>query len=125
LAEALKKTQIQNINDVSLIGHAPATASAANSTLFDLTTVWLAARGVRNYPLGDELFLIHASSGAIHRLNASGKVAWQLLQQEPLSGYALSDVIAAYFNVPLAEVTTDIARLLMALSQADLVIKQQ
>lgn len=123
LAAALENPQLQNISDASLISLA--SVSAADSALFDLATVWLAARGVRDYPLGDELFLIHTSSGAIHRLNASGKVAWQLLQCEPLSGHALSDIVAAYFNVPLAEVATDIARLLMALSQADLVIKQQ
>lgn len=69
--------------------------------------------------------MIHPSSGDIHRLNASGKVAWQLLQQEPLSGHALSDVIAAYFNAPITKVRKDIASLLNALAHAKLIVEQQ
>ena len=122
LAKVIDNPDLQSISGASLLSHAP--VSVAGLTLFDHADVWAIANGVSVYPLGDELFLIHPSSGAIHRLNASGKVVWQLLQHEPLSGHALSEVIAVYFNAPLTEVTTDIAHLLMALSQADLVIKQ-
>lgn len=64
------------------------------------------------------------ASGVLHRLNASAKIAWQLLQQEPVSGDALSDVIAAYFNAPSAAVSQDIAVLLNALADAGLIIEQ-
>lgn len=123
LAKVVKTPHLQTASAASLLSHAQ--ISVADSALFDLATVWLSARGVRNYPLGEEVFVIHTASGAIHRLNASAKIAWQLLQQEPLSGHALSDVIAAYFNAPLAEVSQDIARLLTALSQASLIMQQQ
>lgn len=123
LAKAVENFHLQNLSNASLLGHAP--VSLADSADFDLASVWLATTGVSVYALGDELFLIHPSSGDIHRLNASGKVAWQLLQQEPLSGHALSDVIAAYFNAPITKVRKDIASLLNALAQAKLIVKQQ
>ncbi len=123
LAKVIDNSDLQNMSGASLLSHAP--VSVANVTPCNLADVWSAASDVSVYTLGDELFLIHTASGAIHRLNASAKLAWQLLQHEPVSGHALSDIIAAYFNVPLAEVSPDIARLLMALSQTGLVIKQQ
>ena len=91
----------------------------------DLGRIWLPAEGVSSYALGEELFLIHPATGDIHRLNASGRIAWQLLQHEPLSAHALSDVIAAYFSAPLDAVTADISVLMAALFQAELVIKQK
>lgn len=120
LSKALARPHLHAIQAASLLSQTP--VNSAQSTQFDLTKVWSAAQGVKVYPLDDDLFLIHARSGEIYRLNASGKLAWQLLQHEPLSGLALADVLAAYFKAPLAEVSTDIAQLLTALAQTGLIV---
>lgn len=82
---------------------------------------WSVQPQVSAYPLGEELFLIHTASGAIHRLNASGKIVWQLLQQEPLSGLMLSEVLAKHYRTPLETVTADISNLINALAQSGLI----
>ena len=120
LAKAIENPHLQRANSASLLNYMPASVDDAAS--YDLDRIWLPAEGVSSYSLGDELFLIAPLTGDIHRLNASGKIAWQLLQHEPVSGHALSDVIAAYFSVPLNAVTADLSVLLRALSQADLIV---
>lgn len=119
LAQSIKNPQLQNARGASLLTSAP--VSVEPRSPFTLDKVWAVRQEVSAYPLGEELFLIHSSSGDIHRLNTSGKVAWQLLQHEPLSGHALSDVLAAYFDAPHAAVATDVVALLTALAQAGLV----
>lgn len=123
LAKAIDNPQLQPANRASLLNYLP--ASVEEAALHGLDSVWQPAASVSSYSQGDELFLIHTPTGEIHRLNVSGKIAWQLLLHEPLSGHALSDVIAAYFNAPLDAVTADISVLLTALSQAELVVKQK
>lgn len=122
LAQAIDNPQLHKHRTASLLDHPVARAEGAAECA--LGNVWRAASGVSVYPLGEELFLIHPASGVLHRLNASAKIAWQLLQQEPVSGDALSDVIAAYFNAPRAAVSQDIAVLLNALADAGLIIEQ-
>ncbi|HSH49405.1 MAG TPA: PqqD family protein [Halomonas sp.] len=122
LARVVEGSHFQRASDASLLNHPPASAKDASPR--DLDSVWMPASGVSAYPLGEELFLIHTASGAIHRLNASGRVVWQLLQQEPLSGHALSDLLAACFDAPLAAVTADVGALMAALAQAGLVVEE-
>ena len=122
LAQAVDNPHMHSASNASLLNYLP--ASVADAALYSLDSIWLPAHGVSAYSLGEELFLIEPVTGDIHRLNASGKIAWQLLQHEPLSGHALSDVIAAYFSAPLDAVTADIGVLLTALSQAGLVVQQ-
>ncbi len=116
LAKAVDNPHLQSASNASLLNYLP--ASVEDAALCSLDSIWLPAEGVSTYSLGEELFLIHPATGDIHRLNASGKIAWQLLQYEPLLGHALSDVIAAYFSAPLDTVTADMGVLLTALSQA-------
>ena len=123
LAKSIENPHLQQPRNASLLGHSQ--VSVEDASLRDLQRVWMPAKGVSVYPLGEELFLIHTSSGDIHRLNASGKIAWQLLQHEPLSGHALSDVMAAYFNAPLDAVRADVAALITALAQTGLVVECQ
>lgn len=121
LAKTLASPQLRSIQAASLLSQTP--VNSAKTTLFDLAKVWTPAQAVNVYALDEELFLINAASGDIYRLNTSGKLAWQLLQHEPLSGQALADVLAAYFKAPLAEVSTDIAQLLTALAQTGLIVE--
>lgn len=123
LAKVIDNSYSQCSGDASLLSYPPVTV--AEAAVCDLARVWSPVREVSAYPLGDELFLIHTPSGTIHRLNASGKVIWQLLQHEPLSGYALSDVLAEYFNAPLGAVKVDVAMLITALAQTKLISEQQ
>lgn len=122
LAKAVDNPHLQSAGNASLLNYLP--VSVEGAALCSLDSIWLPANGVSTYSLGEELFLIDPVRGDIHRLNASGKIAWQLLQHEPLSGHALSDVIAAYFSAPLGAVTADVSVLLTALSQAGLLAKQ-
>lgn len=122
LAKVIEDASLPRAGGVSLLSCAP--VDVVSASICGLSSIWLPAENVSAYPLAQELFLIHTPSGEIHRLNASGKVVWELLQHEPLSGYALSDVLAAYFNVPLARVTVDVATLIAALAQAQLVTAQ-
>ncbi len=123
LAKAVDNPHLQSASNASLLNYLP--ASVEDAALCSLDSIWLPAEGVSTYSLGEELFLIHPATGDIHRLNASGKIAWQLLQHEALSGHALSDVIAVYFSAPLDTVTADMGVLLTALSQAGLVDQQK
>ncbi|ART82916.1 hypothetical protein CBP31_10000 [Oceanisphaera profunda] len=126
LAQAIKDPQLYAANQASLLNLPPHALQQRGPITAQTTLehIWSAQHAVTAYPLGDELFLINTTSGAIHRLNSSGKIAWQLLQQQPLSGHDLSDVMASYFKAPLAAVTADVATLLTALAQAGLVTNQ-
>ncbi|MEQ5801892.1 PqqD family peptide modification chaperone [Halomonas sp. H10-9-1] len=87
---------------------------------FPATRRWMAAREVRGYPLGHELFLIQPASGVIHRLNPTGEAVWRLLCQEPLTGRELGELLGEHFDEPLASVTEDVCRLLAGLADAGL-----
>lgn len=83
---------------------------------------WRASPNASAQPLGDELFLIHRPSGAIHRLNATGHAAWALLVEEPLSLDELTDCLAEHFAEPRVTLARDLRTLLGALLEAGLVI---
>ena len=126
LAKAIKEPQLQTTHQATLLNIPPHDTQLNNSSRVpaSLEQRWAANNGVTTYPLGDELFLIHTASGAIHRLNSSGKVTWQLLQQQALSGHELSGLIASHFQVPLSQVKADITSLLTALAAAKLIAAQ-
>lgn len=87
----------------------------------DTGSLWTPGSRVSTYPLGDELFLIHTPSGAIHRLNPTARLVWLLLQQEPLGVDELGAILAEHFQQPPGAVTSDIAGLVGALNNAGLV----
>ena len=122
LAKVIKDPALLNANSASLLSVAPheTATHCPLTTQARLEQLWIAQCGVSAYELGAELFLIHTKSGAIHRLNATGKIAWQLLQQA-ISGLELSELIASHFQVPLEQVSTDITALLAALAQTNLI----
>ncbi|MFC2993035.1 PqqD family protein [Halomonas tibetensis] len=82
---------------------------------------WAPEEAVLDYPLGEELFLVDATSGAIHRLNATGRLIWQMLRHEPLSPEELSELIGEHFGQPSARVLDDVQALLVELAGAGLV----
>ena len=120
LAQVLEQVNTKQTSPASLLQCPPVDTTAPAMAL--LSRVWMPAAQVSVYTVGEELFLIQTATGAIHRLNASGKLAWQLLQHEPLSGEAISAVLAEYFAVRVERVRADLAVLLAALAQADLVV---
>lgn len=134
LARAIEEADTRVLNQASLL-NVPAhystqlhSKSALNSSLCDdktqqyvLQNKWVPQQNISSYPLGEELFLIHNSTGAIHRLNSSGKIAWLLLQQTSLSGHTLTHLVADYFQVSINEVTLDISTLMIALAHAGLI----
>lgn len=122
LATIIENPHLHNASPASLINYPSATV--AETTPFSLESVWRAQHNVSSYSLGEELFLIHTTNGAIHRLNATGKLVWQLLQHESLSGLVLSDILASSFNAPRDVVMADVGALIRALAQACLVTKQ-
>ncbi|ART80873.1 PqqD family peptide modification chaperone [Oceanisphaera avium] len=123
LAEVIKHPHLQNMNRASLIKVPPTAPTNEQDKIYvqKADSKWTASPSVTSYPLAEELFLIHNESGAIHRLNSSGKVAWQLLQQEAITAVELSEIIATHFQVPTATVNLDIAALLAILNQAELI----
>lgn len=125
LASVIKNPQLTTSNQASLLNLTPSQVQQCDWDKSGevLQQSWATASGVTTYPLGDELFLIHTVSGAIHRLNSSGKVAWQLLQHEAMYGHELSQIIASHFDAPLAQVSSDIAALLAVLAQVELIIE--
>ena len=127
LANFIKDPERLNGHNASLLNVPPhhVQQSCPNIAAAALESLWVAQQGVTSYALGEELFLIHIASGTIHRVNSSGKIAWQLLQQQPLSGHDLSDVIASHFKAPLNEVTLDISTLLAALAQTGLIAEHR
>lgn len=121
LAKIIQDPQLP-VNKASLLtlpsSELPACSNTASTIL---ERRWTPQTDITSYPLGNELFLIHTLNGAIHRLNSSGNLVWQLLQQQTLSGYELSELVASYFQAPLATVTIDVSTLLTTLAQAELV----
>ena len=83
---------------------------------------WRAGREVRDYPLGDELFLIHTPSGAIHRLNTSGRMVWTLLSHAALTVDELASLLIEHYgDEATATVEADVAELIGRLATADLI----
>lgn len=62
----------------------------------DLDARFRPRSGVRDYCIGEELFLIETSSGALHRLNSSGRATWRLLRVEPLTAAEVADLLVEY-----------------------------
>ena len=83
--------------------------------------LWMPGATVLEYPLEEELFLVAATDGAIHRLNPSGRVIWQLLRQESLSAYELAELLSEHYAQPLEEVLVDVQELLGRLANAGLI----
>ena len=113
------------VHAASLLNPSLAEQSALGLGARSLMTLWEPTQNVSRYEVGEELFLIQTCSGVIHRLNNTGKAVWQLLQQEPLTGQELSEVLAESFDVDLALVQSDIPPLLAALEQAELIEMRQ
>lgn len=82
--------------------------------------LWVPAEGVLDYPLGEELFLVEVAGGAIHRLNPTGRLVWQLLAHEPLAPLELAELLAEHFGQPLPRVLEDLRELLADLAGAGL-----
>ena len=82
---------------------------------------WAPEQSVLDYPLGEELFLVAVASGAIHRLNPTGRLIWQLLRHEPLAPDELAELLGEYFAQPPARVLEDVQALLAGLAGAGLV----
>lgn len=124
LAQTLQtqSAQTPTLQPASVLQCPPVHSTAPTAALFN--TLWTPAARVSVYSVGDELFLIQTDTGAIHRLNTTGALAWQLLQHEPLSAEAISDVLAAYFVMPVQTITADIQCLLAALLEAALIVEK-
>lgn len=82
---------------------------------------WAPEQSVLDYPLDDELFLVEVASGAIHRLNPTGRLIWQLLRHEPLSPEELAELLGEHFGLPWGGVLEDVQALLAGLAAAGLV----
>lgn len=82
---------------------------------------WRPGATVLEYSLEEELFLVEASDGAIHRLNPSGRLIWQLLRQEPLSAAELAELLSEHYAQPLEEVLADVQELLGQLANVGLI----
>lgn len=121
LAKVMEAPSLTSINNASLLNVPPTEIEAVEH---HVNSVWQPAVHVSIYPLDEELFLIHTPSGTIHRLNSTGKLVWQLLQQEALTSLELSEILASYFHAPLDAVQSDVEELIAALAQTNLIIKQ-
>ncbi len=103
----------------SLAGHRPMPAAAQ---AISPRQPWRPAGEVQEYPLDDELFLIHRPSGAIHRLNASGRAVWLLLAREVLSADILAELLAELYGDRSAErILPDVLGLLGRLAESRLI----
>lgn len=121
LAQVMEQPQLTPTNSASLLNTPPTEIEIVEP---EVNSVWQPATYISTYPLGEELFLIHTPSGTIHRLNSTGKLVWQLLQQEALSSLELSEVLASYFNAALETVLTDVQELIAAMAQTGLITAQ-
>lgn len=121
LAQVMEQPQLTPTNSASLLNTPPTEIEIVEP---EVNSVWQPATYISTYPLGEELFLIHTPSGTIHRLNSTGKLIWQLLQQEALSSLELSEVLASYFNAALETVLTDVQELIAAMAQTGLITAQ-
>ena len=121
LAQLIKAQQLPNAHHASLLSM-PSANGQPNIVSLRLNDQWQPHPAVTDYSLGDELFLIHTNNGVIHRLNSSGKIAWLLLQQQPLSVLILSELLAQHFFMPLDSLSGDVTQLVTALAQAKLIV---
>lgn len=121
LAQVIEKPHLTTPNSASLLNTPPTEIEIVEP---EVNSVWQPAPHISTYPLDEELFLIHTPSGTIHRLNSTGKLVWQLLQQEALSSLELSEVLASYFNAALETVLTDVQELIAAMAQTGLITAQ-
>lgn len=96
---------------------APATAPLCLSD-----KLWMPTATVLDYPLDEELFLVEATDGAIHRLNRGGRLIWQLLREEFLSADELAELLSEHYAQPLEEVLADVQELLGRLAYAGLIV---
>lgn len=84
---------------------------------------WRANASVRDYPLGEELFLIQLPDGAIHRLNATGRLVWGLLSAEAMSAEEMADLLAEHYAMASRKtIEADLRALLGELAEAGLVV---
>lgn len=133
LAHIIKNAPTDAISSASLLSTPSATPSRSTVSAplthtaqqAALSTVWVTQNNISTYPVGDELFLIDNRTGAIHRLNSSGKLVWLLLQQAPLLGHELAELVAEHFSVLLHDATPDVNSLLIALARAKLITIQE
>ncbi|WP_240454181.1 PqqD family protein [Halomonas sp. NO4] len=87
-----------------------------------LDSRWQAHPAIRDYPLDDELFLIDPESGAIHRLNVTGRAVWALLRVEALSSVELAAALQTHFaGAEASVVKADVQQLLAQLAHAGLI----
>lgn len=70
-------------------------------------------------PLPDELILLDPATGAMHSLNATGRLVWERLGSATPDAIAAS--LAAAFDVTAAQAAADVRALLDGLAQAGLV----
>ncbi|WP_180978193.1 PqqD family protein [Halomonas urumqiensis] len=78
--------------------------------------------GVRDYPVGEELFLIDTASGALHRLNSSGQAAWRLLGEEALTVADVADLLVEHHgDVSKPDVEADVQALFGWMVEARLI----
>lgn len=84
---------------------------------------WRATSSVRDYPLGDELFLIQLPGRATHRLNATGRLVWGLLSEEVMTGEEMADLLAEHYGMTSrAAIASDVRGLLGSLAEAGLIV---
>lgn len=82
---------------------------------------WHTSPAAFEWSLGDELFVIGQNGGDIHRMNATSRAVWALLQHEPMNLQELSETLVAFFEgASLPQVTRDVAQLLANLAKAGL-----
>lgn len=97
-------------------------ASRAELPAVSPTRRWRAVEA-RHYPLGDELFLIEPAGGAIHRLNASGRIVWALLEREALCARELAELLGElYEGMAVERLMADVTGLLSGLAAEGLIL---
>jgi hypothetical protein len=79
------------------------------------------APAVHSRTVGNELFLVHPNTGAIHTLDALGAAVWRLLG-EPKSAKEIRRLLAAAFpKVAATRIAADVSRLLLDLYEGELI----
>ncbi|WP_445011985.1 PqqD family protein [Vreelandella stevensii] len=95
--------------------------AAVPALLLDGTRCWHTSPAAFEWLLGDELFVIGQNGGDIHRMNATSRAVWALLQHEPMNLQELSETLVAFSEgASLPQVTRDVAQLLANLAKAGL-----
>lgn len=131
VAEALSGVLPTSLPEFSALGQPTAQTEPLTAGL------WAPEKSVLAYPLDDELFLVEVASGAIHRLNSTGRLVWQLLRQEPLAAGEIAELLGEYYGneysageycadeysaQPAERVLADVQDLLGRLSAAGLIM---